>query len=450
MLKQQKSYFFLISLHIALAIIIFIIPFLSKIYGLLIPIIGLLYMLKTQNKGNEVLFVCGYIIGSEVFLRMTEGNIVHEIAKYEVIVFMILGMFFSGFSKKSLLYILFLFLLVPGMIYGALELNFDANVRKAILFNILGPICLGISAIYCYRRVVSTEVIYKILAFTSLPLVSTITYLFLKTPNVKDVVTGTSSNFAASGGFGPNQVSTILGLGMIIFFALFLLYSKTKKEKIVTLILLVITSFRGIVTFSRGGVYTGVVGILLLLVIVYFYSNKKAKSKILALNFLILFGGLGVWTYTSYQTSGLIEYRYANQDAAGREKKDRLGGREQISLIELNMFWENPITGVGVGKNKEFREELTGIVSASHNEITRMLAEQGILGLLCLLILLLTPLFSYLDNRQHLLLLSFYFFWLLTINHAAMRIAAPAFVYALSLLKVKFVTQHEEPTLHRE
>ncbi|NJM79444.1 MAG: hypothetical protein HC854_07215 [Flavobacterium sp.] len=114
------------------------------------------------------------------------------------------------------------------------------------------------------------------------------------------------------------------------------------------------------------------------------------------------------------------------------------------------MFFENPITGVGVGKNKEFREELTGIVAASHNEITRMLAEQGVLGIFCLLILLVTPLFLYLDNKQHLLLLSFYFFWLLTINHAAMRLAAPAFVYALSLLKVKFTNENEKPTLHRE
>ncbi|NJM79443.1 MAG: hypothetical protein HC854_07210 [Flavobacterium sp.] len=102
--------------------------------------------------------------------------------------------------------------------------------------------------------------------------------------------------------------------------------------KIINLVLLVICSFRGIVTFSRGGVYTGVLGILLLLGIVYLYSNQKSKSKIFVLSIVLFFGGIGVWGYSSYQTSGLIEYRYANQDALGREKKDRLGGREQISL----------------------------------------------------------------------------------------------------------------------
>ena len=78
-----------------------------------------------------------------------------------------------------------------------------------------------------------------------------------------------------------------------------------------------------------------------------------------------------------------------------------------------------------------------------------MLAEQGALGILCLLILIISPLFLYIDNKQHLLLLSFYFFWLLTINHAAMRTAAPAFIYALSLLKVKFV-DNETSVVHRE
>ncbi len=103
---------------------------------------------------------------------------------------------------------------------------------------------------------------------------------------------------------------------------------------------------------------------------------------------------------------------------------------------ELQMFLDNPIFGVGVGRNKEIREKETGIVAASHNEITRMLAEHGSLGLIDLMILFFTPLFLFVNNRQNLLALSFVAFWLLTINHAAMRLAAPAFVYALSLLKV--------------
>ena len=87
---------------------------------------------------------------------------------------------------------------------------------------------------------------------------------------------------------------------------------------------------------------------------------------------------------------------------------------------------------------------MTGIVAASHNEITRLLAEHGVFGIVALLILICTPLITYFTNREHVFLLPFFIFWLLTINHAAMRLAAPAFIYALTLLKVHF--KDESPT----
>jgi hypothetical protein len=101
------------------------------------------------------------------------------------------------------------------------------------------------------------------------------------------------------------------------------------------------------------------------------------------------------------------------------------------------MFLNNPIFGVGVGKGVEVREMETGILAVSHDEITRMLAEHGSLGLMGLLILFFTPLALYLDNKFNLFLFCFVVFWFLTINHAAMRTAIPAFVYSLSLLNVQ-------------
>ena len=105
-----------------------------------------------------------------------------------------------------------------------------------------------------------------------------------------------------------------------------------------------------------------------------------------------------------------------------------------------------------VSRSAQARAEANGKTKdqthISHDEITRMLAEHGSLGILGLLILFCTPIFLYLDNKQHIYVFCFLAFWLLTINHAAMRTAAPSFVYALSLLKVKF--NEEEDTVHRE
>lgn len=437
----------MIGLHIALGFLLYIIPFLSKIYGFLIVIIGFLIVLKTSNKNNEVLYISGYIIGAEVLLRMTEGNVLNEFSKYGVILFMVMGMFYSSFSKGSIPYWIYMLLLIPGIIVSTIVLDISTDIRKAIAFNITGPVCLGISAIYAYRRKISLNELSNVLLATALPILSTVCYLFFYTPNVKDVVTGTSSNFETSGGFGPNQVSTILGLGFFIFFARMLLNSSNKKYLLINLFFALVIAFRSIVTFSRGGVITGIVMIIALLTVLYILANIKTRLKLNLIIALTVIGGIGVWTYSSLQTSGLIDKRYANQDAAGRDKTDRLGGREEIASTELQMFLDNPILGIGVGKNKEYREEVTGIKAASHNELTRMLAEHGTLGIFAILILFFTPLVLYVDNKQHFYLLPLFAFWFLTINHAAMRLAAPAFIYALTLLKVYTI---EKPVIHRE
>jgi hypothetical protein len=447
MKKEELSYIYLMLFHAFLGVLVFALPFISKIYTLTILIFGLYYIIKNKNKNNEVLVISAYVVSVEVLLRMTDGMLLNEFGKYSILIFMFLGMIYSGFSNKGFLYWIFLLLLIPSVILATLTLDLDTDVRKAIAFNITGPVCLGICAIYCFQRQLSFDRLLSVITAFSLPLISVAVYLFLYTPSVKAVVTGTQSNFETSGGFGPNQVSTILGLGVFVFFVQLVLNSKSKFLQLINAGFVIFFAFRGIVTFSRGGILTALVMVLMFLLVLYSQANYKTKFKIGLIIILSFIAGLGVWGYSSLQTGGLINKRYANQDARGREKKSKLSGRETLIATELQMFWDNPILGVGVGRNKEIREKETGIESASHNEITRMLAEHGSLGLIDLIILLCTPLVLFMINRQNILALSFLAFWLLTINHAAMRLAAPAFVYALSLLKIYTI---EKPAIHRE
>ena len=437
MKKEDQSYLYLILFHVLVGILAYILPFTSKIYGYSIFIFGLYYIIKRQNRNNEALIAAAYVVGSEVFLRMTDGNPLYEISKYGVIVFILIGMFYSSFSKGAFPYYIFLILLVPSIIISTTTLNFDTNIRKAIAFNISGPVCLALASIYTCRRKIAFEEMNRILLSMGLPIITCIVYLTLYTPNLQDVITSTESNFQTSGGFGPNQVSTILGLGMFIFFSRFMLESKTKFQIIINLIIVLIITYRGMLTFSRGGVITGFLMIILLVTFLYFKSNHDGKLKMNFIIALVTFAILTAWAYTSFQTDGLINKRYSNQDAAGRVKTSQFTGREQIIQNEINTFLKNPFFGVGVGKGKEAREDETGRLVASHNEITRMLAEHGTLGILGLLILFFTPLVLYFENKFNLFLLCFITFWFLTINHAAMRMAAPAFVYSLSLLNVQ-------------
>ncbi|WP_125722378.1 O-antigen ligase family protein [Flavobacterium ustbae] len=437
MQKKSLSYLVLVLLHVVIGLVIFVAPFLSKIYALLIPVLGLSIVIRNQNKNNEVIFVSAYLVGAEVFLRMTGGNFNNEYVKFLVIFFMIIGMFYSNFSMRSFLYVVFLFLLIPGalVVSSVEDVNFD--IKKAIVFNLSGSLCLAIASIYMYKKRLLFSQLQNVLLALGMPIISTVIYLFLYNPSVKDVVTGTQSNFETSGGFGPNQVSTILGLGMFIFFSQLILFSKSKKEIIINFGILVFVSYRAIATFSRGGVITGVLMIFFFFLMLFSFSNNRGKRKILLVFLFAGILGAGIFSYTSLQTNGMIEKRYANQDGRGREKKDRLGGREAVIDTDLKLFLDNPVLGIGVGMGKENRKETLGQAVAAHNEISRLLSEHGLFGIFSFLILLLVPFTLYINNRQHLYFFSFFLFWLLTINHAALRIAAPAFVYALCLLSIQ-------------
>jgi len=437
MKNTKLSYNFLLVLHAVIALAVFAIPLLSKLYALFIPIAGFLIVYRTKNANNEVLYIAAYLVGVEVFLRMTGGNFNNEFVKVNVIFFMLLGMIYSNFSTNAFIYWFFLILLIPGILITSTVFNPAIDIKRSLVFNLSGPVCLAISSIYMFKRRILFSDLQNVVVAMGLPIVSTTVYLFLFNPSVRDVVTGTQSNFETSGGFGPNQVSTVLGLGMFVFFTQLVLFSKSKMTIVINSFLLLFITYRGIVTFSRGGIITAVVMIVCLLFLLYRFSNAKGKSKFVLVFILTGLMAVGVWTYSSFQTRGLIEKRYANQDARGREKKDRLGGREQIMNEEVELFFKNPLLGVGAGMGKQVRKETFGEDAASHNEITRMFSEHGLFGVFGLLILVVTPFVLYINNRQHLYFLSFFVFWFLTINHAAMRTAAPAFVYALSLLLVQ-------------
>src|SRR5690554_3669992 len=374
---KNTSYLSLVVLHVILGFVIYVLPALSLLYGLLTLVFGVFYIIKKQNQNNEALYMAAYMVSLEVFLRMTGGGISYEFGKYAVTLFMIMGVFFSGIKRGSFTYLMYILLLLPAVLVSTETLSYDTNFRKAVVFNLLGPISLGISALYCYQREVTYQQLLNVLTSFGLPIVGMIVYLFLYTPDLQEVITSTGSNFATSGGFGPNQVATILGLGMFVFFTQILLNSPSKIILYTNVIILFICSYRGIITFSRGGIFVGILMIALLCYFLFTKLNLRAKNKMVVLMVGAVILGFSVWTYSSLQTGGMIDKRYANQDAAGREKEGLLTGRETLMETELQMFLDNPLFGVGAGKNREERFEMTGIVSASHNEVTRLLAEHG-------------------------------------------------------------------------
>jgi hypothetical protein len=83
------------------------------------------------------------------------------------------------------------------------------------------------------------------------------------------------------------------------------------------------------VTFSRG-----ITGFMILLLAFLLNLILVAGSNSITLLFYD-YRYNSYLTHTSYQTGGLIDKRYANQDAAGRAKESQFTGREDVAQNEI-------------------------------------------------------------------------------------------------------------------
>ena len=204
---------------------------------------------------------------------------------------------------------------------------------------------------------------------------------------------------------------------------------------------LALMAYRALLTFSRGGVLVAIVMSIVFIGIYYLATNLNLKVKTSIRVMGLVATGLAVWTFTIFQTGGMIENRYENKDALGREKEDVTTGRAALFATEMDAFKGSPIFGVGVGRVKSFFEAELGVELPTHNEISRLLSEHGLFGILALLTLIFAPIITKAQGRKNIFFWPFLIFWFLTIAHSSMRIAAPAFIYALCLLNIDYAPE---------
>ena len=410
--------------------------FFPKVYGLVCFIVPIIFIISTNNKDEEAFLFASYVAGAEVFIRMIQGFYLYETGKYAVMLFLLLGIFLGPFKQKfSIHYIFYILLLLLGIVFT--QVPEGESLRTNIVFNLSGPIVLGVSALYFYLRPISKQKLMDGLFFMLLPLFSMITYLYFRTPDLEEIVFGGAANFATSGGFGPNQVATAIGLGMFILVAFLFLKERLTGYLYLDAFLLIYFTYRGLLTFSRGGILTAVLALIAFSFFIVLY--KKISGQILFKYLLIMsFFIVSIWIYTSNITGGMLDNRYTGKNARGVQKEDITTGRGDVLAFQFTNFLENPL-GIGVGNGKyERMKKVQKVTAASHNEVGRMVEEHGLIGFILLLLLLIIPLINFFNgnNFQKAFIIGFYMIWFLTINHSAMRIALPGFIYALSLIRI--------------
>ena len=423
---------FFIAVHVLLGFFATF-SFFPSPFGYLIVAACVVLVLIEGNNNEQAFILAAYMCGVEVFLRMIKGAPLFETGKYSIILILFLGLLFGKTKQKlSLSYPIYLMLLLLGIVFTKVPAG--ESIRKAIAFNLSGPFMLGVAAIYFYKRRLTKTDVHNALFFFLLPIFSMVTFMYFRTPDFSEIVFGGVSLGETSGGFGPNQVATVLGFGIFILGYFMLIRHTITGFLIVDAIILLYFIYRGLLTFSRGGIITA--GIAFVVMAFFHILYKRDYSKIF--QYLIVAGIFltAVWLYTSDVTGGMIENRYTGRNARGIKKADASAGRIKLFTSQLEGFTNAPLFGIGVGNGKYRRFAQGDKVGTSHNEVSRLIEEHGVIGLIILFLLISVPLSHHfrVNNTRRSLLVAFSVFWFLTINHSAMRIAFPGFVYALSLI----------------
>ena len=87
-----------------------------------------------------------------------------------------------------------------------------------LIFNLLGPISTSMLILILSKYEMDEKIFNSMLKSIWFPSISLLVFVFIKTPSFDELELTLKASFSASGGFGSNQVSTVLGVGMFLSF----------------------------------------------------------------------------------------------------------------------------------------------------------------------------------------------------------------------------------------
>lgn len=429
----------LVLLHVFLAWAIKANSAVATVHAYLVLVVSCILAMGSRRLIYAAIAIA-YISGSEVLWRMGRSSVFWEYGKYAVVLVIVISLFRTGRLRNIGLPLGYFVLLVPA---GVATLGaFPWGVaREMVSFNLSGPLSLMMTVMFFTNaRMSPAELGYLLLGFV-LPVVGVSTFILLGF-NESQIVFGASSNHAASGGFGPNQVSAVLGCASTVLFLLLVTTRPDLLRKVILYMFLALFAAQSALTFSRAGIYYAAAAIAA----ASLFSLRNAKGKfqmILFVIVLLLLGNYVVFPRLDEMTGGALAKRYSNTN---------LTGRDEIANADWEIFLTHPILGAGVGQANEARRVFYhGNAPAAHTEYTRLFSEHGLLGVVAMLLLLLMGmrgLWNSVSSSTKSLTIGMAVFGLSFMLGNGMRLALPAFCLGLAqvvLISPEFGRDKNEP-----
>ncbi len=425
-------------LHFFLGIIISSRKDVATFWGLAIFFYGFLHIIRYSNRNDEASIFASYLVGMEVALRVVGASVIWEYGKYSTVFLLVTGMVIENlkFLRINVLSLTYFACLLPAI--GIMPEVPLSSLRRMISGNLSGPLCLFISFLYFRNRNFSHNNITNVFKCLSFPIISLIGLIFIRAPSIENISFSSEANFQLSAGFGPNQVSTVLGLPLIIVALSKIFNLKFFSKPIFDYAFVSISLGLALLTFARGGVMAPVITFIFLYIISGRIKSYRFNYKEIFYLVLVI---VGLVYFSSSFTKGMIDKRYSNLTSLVNPEQGTISGRAKIMAIDFEIFRNNLLMGVGPGGGHAERLMYGyGKAVASHSEFTRMLAEHGLFGLISLISILLLFYNEYRKRVDYnrIFLAGMSMFAILTMFHSAFRIALPGFIYGLSYVVLTF------------
>lgn len=443
---KDKSTVLILFLHLAIGVISAYFKF-AFFFFFLVVVVTTAWSYLKNPPGNSYLliYLLFYVLGVEVCGRMLglAPFIPSEIGKYLPLLIVAFILLFEKAKCSNILPgALIVMLVIPSLIMS----NED---RPTVIYTTFGILNLGVIVMLLYERRVTMDFYTSILRVTILSIVPILGYVTVKTPKFSEMEFSLNANFSTTGGFGSNQVSTVFGIGFLLVGIFIFMNRKLFAYKVLDIALFTFFVFRGLLSFSRGGVLVAAASLIFFV----FYINRAnvLETRIFKVVKLkvgqILIGSVVlvfIFVLTNELTGGVLLLRYqgeTNRTLAGRgdvSLSTLTTGRSEIMGNDFEIWYDHWGWGVGSGNTYQYRGFYGMDEVAPHSEISRLFAEHGIPGIIIVFLLFFLPIKRALGKPKVIvgLIVALWFLAIGTSFHAAMRTLATPLFFGLCLVEV--------------
>jgi len=392
--------------------------------------LSLLAALAVAGLGRRIDLAVGaavYVGSSDVLWRMTQAKVPWEIGKYALMAILVLVLFrHCKRLTRAVAPLVYLAVIIPSAALTVSALS-PSLARSEVSFALSGPVALGVCAL-AFRQMTATEGEIRHLLWLAVLPITGVAALATKGTIAAGRITFTGeSNFVTSGGFGPNQVSTILGAGAVCCLLIMLSHT-TRHTRFVALAVGLWCVGQALLTLSRGGVWGSVAsasGIAIVGLV-----SAGWRSKVITYGVILAVVAVVIYSWLNFFTGGALGFRYAEAGSTNRS---------DIAQGDLGLFSSHPLLGVGPGMAKFQRGGVIDSDANTHTEYTRLLAEHGALGVIALAALAVMVVQSIAWSTtvwNRFLAAGGMAYALFTMSHSATRIAIVAVMFGLGCLRI--------------